>query len=407
MPIDAEYPEERKYLMREECDGKPLPDFDIAYMIYTSGSTGKPKGAMLSHRGLTNFIHVVRKMENLTSADRIASHRSFSFDAHIEDLYAILTVGGSCHIMPETIRKDLPKIREFLFEHRITGGGYATAVATLLLQTYDDLPVRFMTAGGEKLKGVYSDHIEIINVYGPTECTDDTSYFSIEPGKEVADIPIGLPVGNSWNCILDIGGHLLPQGVPGELCIAGPQLALGYYNNPNLTAERFVEITVHGKKVMVYKTGDLCRWNSEGQLEYIGRIDNQVKLRGFRIELGEIESAAMRVEGIKQTVALVKNEQIILYYTSESTPSLRVYLEGILPGYMIPSVYVHLDEMPLTANGKIDRRALPEPEFVQEEFVAPCNEVERAIAEEFQQVLGLSSPVSTTIGLLQRNSNMC
>ena len=285
VPIDTEYPEERKKYMRQECDGKSLPSPDIAYMIYTSGSTGKPKGVMVQHHGLTNFIHVVRKMEHLTPSDRIASHRSFSFDAHIEDIYAILTVGGSCYIMPEEIRRDLPKIREFLIDHQITGGGYSTAVATLLLQTYNDLPVRFITAGGEKLTGVYSDHIEIINVYGPTECTVDTSYYSVCPGAYVSDVPIGRPVDNTWNFILDTGNKLVPQGTVGELCIAGPQLAFGYYNNPELTAERFVDITIGGKAIKIYKTGDLARWNADGQLEYIGRIDNQVKLRGFLDEL--------------------------------------------------------------------------------------------------------------------------
>ena len=137
-------------------------------MIYTSGSSGKPKGAMIHQAGLWNFINSVIDMERLTADDRISAHRSFSFDAHIEDMFPVLTVGGSLHIMPENIRRDLAAIRDFLFEHRITGGGYATPIATLLLNTYNDLPVRFMTAGGEKLAGVYSDHIEIINVYGPT-----------------------------------------------------------------------------------------------------------------------------------------------------------------------------------------------------------------------------------------------
>ena len=147
----------------------------LAYMIYTSGSTGKPKGAMLHQAGLRNFIAVVIDMEKLTANDRISGHRSFSFDAHIEDMYPVLTLGGSFHIMPTEIRKDLAAIRQFLIDHQCTGGGYSTAMTCLLLNTFDDLPIRFTTGGGEKMDGVYSDHIEIINVYGPTECTDDTS----------------------------------------------------------------------------------------------------------------------------------------------------------------------------------------------------------------------------------------
>ena len=178
--------------MREGSEeGLPIdlstPD-GLAYMIYTSGSTGKPKGAMLHQAGLRNFIAVVIDMEKLTSADRISGHRSFSFDAHIEDMYPVLTLGGSFHIMPTEIRKDLAAIRQFLIDHQCTGGGYSTAMTSLLLNAFDDLPIRFTTGGGEKMDGVYSDHIEIINVYGPTECTDDTSYYSIAPGRRVENI---------------------------------------------------------------------------------------------------------------------------------------------------------------------------------------------------------------------------
>jgi amino acid adenylation domain-containing protein len=267
----------------------------LAYMIYTSGSTGNPKGAMLHHAGLWNFICSVIDMEELTLEDRIAGHRSFAFDAHIQDMYPVLTLGGSFHIMPSAIRHDLHAMREFLYEHKITGGGYATAVATLLLNTFNDLPMRFITAGGEKLGGVHSEHIEIINGYGPTECTDDTSYFRIPLGSRMDNIPIGKLFPNTYGFIVDVAGHLLPRGMAGELCIAGIQVGRGYWQQPELTDQSFcdcpfVEKDGWGRKVRMYRTGDLCRWNEEGQLEYLGRIDQQVKLRGFRIELGEIES---------------------------------------------------------------------------------------------------------------------
>ncbi|MDO5447131.1 MAG: amino acid adenylation domain-containing protein, partial [Prevotellaceae bacterium] len=382
---------------------------NLAYMIYTSGSTGKPKGAILHQEGLWNFINVVIDMERLTADDRIEGHRSFSFDAHIEDMYAILTLGGSFHIMPTEIRKDLAAIRDFLFQHKITGGGYSTAIAALLLNTYDDLPVRFITAGGEKLDGVYSDHVEIINVYGPTECTDDTSYYCIPPGKRIENIPIGKPVANTWNFIVNTSGQLLPIGMIGELCIAGVQVGRGYWQLPERTAQSFVECPFisedrWGRKVMMYHTGDLCRWNEQGDLEYIGRIDFQVKLRGFRIELGEIENKTLQIEGILQAVAEVKkvmgSEHLILYYTLTDNAALtdddiRKPLEASsLADYMVPDTYMKLDSFPMTPNGKINRRLLPTPEIKNTvEYVEPVGEKEQALAEGFSNVLGVAIPI--------------
>ena len=318
-------------------------------------------------------------------------NRSFSFDAHIEDMFPVLTIGGSVHIMPESIRLDLAAIRDFLFEHRITGGGYATPIATLLLNTYKDLPVRFMTAGGEKLAGVYSDHIEIINVYGPTECTDDTSYYSIQPGCRVSNIPIGQTIANCHHFIIDTEGRLVPRGAEGELCFAGVQVGNGYWQQPELTAEKFIPCPflspanyqlsiVHCQLPKMYRTGDLCRWNEEGLLEFIDRIDSQVKLRGYRIELGEIESCASKFEGISQAVAVIRpiggTDTLCLYYTADQGATvdaneLRQFLSRTLTEYMLPAVYMQTDELPLTPNGKIDRRRLPEPTIAaQKEYVA-------------------------------------
>ena len=442
-PLDFEYPNERLCYMLENSQSKVLitshdvlkakqeeGDFDtgsaqiifvedidfnaaaepinlttpdnLAYMIYTSGSTGKPKGAMLHQAGLWNFINVVIDMEHLTAEDRIEGHRSFSFDAHIEDMYAILTLGGSFHIMPTEIRKDLDAIRQFLFDHQITGGGYSTAIAALLLNTYDDLPVRFITAGGEKLDGVFSDHIEIINVYGPTECTDDTSYYKIAPGERVDNIPIGKSVANCYNFIIDTQGRLLPQGVAGELCFAGIQVGRGYWQLPDRTAQAFgdcpfVENDPWGRRVRMYHTGDICRWNEQGDIEYLGRIDFQVKLRGFRIELGEIENKVLQIEGIRQAAAEVRKvagaDHLLLYYTLDEgvtidSEDIRAALTASsLAEYMVPDTYVPLDTMPLTPNGKINRRVLPIPEIKTAEMVAPANDTEQQIWNVVSQLL--------------------
>ena len=373
---------------------------NLAYMIYTSGSTGKPKGAMLHHKGLRNFIATVCKTFALTPDDRISGHRSFSFDAHIEDFYPILTLGGSFHIMPSSIRKDLNSIRSFLFEHDITGGGYATAMACLLLQEFDDLPVRFITGGGEKMENVYSDHIDIFNVYGPTECTDDTSIYRIPAGVRIENIPIGKSVDNCYSVILDTYGHLLPQGMAGELCIVGPQVGRGYWRLPEKTQEVFVDCPfVEGQRM--YHTGDLCHYNEDGDLEFLGRIDHQVKLRGFRIELGEIENQSAKFEGIKSVVAQIKTsatgiQHLCLYYTADTEidkDALRDYLGCSLAEYMVPSSYMQLDEMPMTPNGKVDRKALPEPVFDACEYIEPEGHIEELIAKAFAEVLGLQLPI--------------
>ena len=383
----------------------------LAYMIYTSGSTGKPKGAMLHQAGLRNFIAVVIDMEKLTANDRISGHRSFSFDAHIEDMYPVLTLGGSFHIMPTEIRKDLAAIRQFLIDHQCTGGGYSTAMTCLLLNTFDDLPIRFTTGGGEKMDGVYSDHIEIINVYGPTECTDDTSYYSIAPGRRVENIPIGQSVANNWNFIVDTAGNLVPQGVAGELCFAGIQVGRGYWRLPERTAQSFVDCPFvkedrWGRPVRMYHTGDLCRWNEDGQIEYMGRIDTQVKLRGFRIELGEIESKALNIGGIRQAAAEVRkvmgNEHLVLYYTLEegcalTDEDIRKALAGTsLAEYMVPDAYMRLDVMPMTPNLKINRKALPTPEIKRaNDYVAPEGETETLFTQIFSQVLNIEQVGAT------------
>ncbi len=383
----------------------------LAYMIYTSGSTGKPKGAMLHQAGLRNFIAVVIDMEKLTAEDRVSGHRSFSFDAHIEDMYPVLTLGGSFHIMPAEIRKNLGEIRQFLFDHKITGGGYSTAMTCLLLNTFDDLPIRFTTGGGEKMDGVYSDHIEIINVYGPTECTDDTSYYSIAPGVRAENIPIGQSVANNWNFIVDTAGNLVPQGVPGELCFAGIQVGRGYWRLPERTAQSFVPCPFvkedrWGRPVQMYHTGDLCRWNNEGQIEYLGRIDTQVKLRGFRIELGEIESKALNIDGIRQAAAEVRkiqgNEHLVLYYTVvDGSPiddeTIRKTLAASsLADYMVPDVYMLMTTMPMTPNGKINRKVLPTPELQRTtEYVAPEGEKEKLFCDIFSDILKIKEVGAT------------
>jgi amino acid adenylation domain-containing protein len=428
VPIDLDYPKERQKYMFDDSEaklviadqfmtetdfavsGSPADNIDLstpngpAYMIYTSGSTGKPKGAVLHQAGLWSFIQVIIDMEDLTDSDRIALHRSFSFDAHVEDLFPVLTLGGSLHIIPSSIRLDLEGVRHFLIEHHITGGGYATVMGKLLLDTYDDLPMRFVTLGGERLTAVYSDRITIFNVYGPTECTVDTSFYRIAPGTRLDSVPIGRPVANSYYFLTDQAGRLVPRGAVGELCFAGIQVGRGYWHQPELTAEKFCDcpflpLTSHPSPLKMYRTGDLCRWSDDGQMEYIGRMDNQVKIRGYRIELGEVESCASRFEGIRQAVAVIKelsgSNTLCLYYTAEEpdktidADELRRFMAHTLADYMVPATYTQLDAMPLTPNGKVDRQRLPavDESLLHTDYVAPESELEKLIVSGFEKVL--------------------
>jgi amino acid adenylation domain-containing protein/non-ribosomal peptide synthase protein (TIGR01720 family) len=402
VPVDMSYPAERiEYMLADSKAKISLTEEDVkaiaaentavesidrskpenrAYMIYTSGSTGRPKGVVLHQRGLMNLTKGVMSILDLTNEDRISSHRSFSFDAHIDDFYPTFSAGASVHIMPDEIRKDLDQIYDFLMEHEITGGGYTTSIAKLLLTNYD-LKQRFISCGGEALRDVKSDTVQIFNLYGPTECTNDTTIAKLEKGRYYESAPVGTPMINGYCFIVDSYGKLVPQGVRGEICYAGPQTGYGYWNLDDKTKEVFEDCPfVNGLRM--YHTGDVGYYNAEGQIEYVGRIDFQVKLNGFRIELGEIEGKALQFAGVRQVSAQVRKSQICLYYSTDKEvdkDELNEFLSTALASYMIPTVYMPLEVMPLTPNGKVDRKALPEPEITIGEIVAPANELEENI----------------------------
>lgn len=375
---------------------------NLAYMIYTSGSTGLPKGVMLHQKGLRNYIASIIDVMGITAADRISNHRPFSFDAHIQDLYPALTVGGSIHIMPTAIRKEMPALRDFIVNHGITGGSYTTSLGAMLLDFYK-LPLRYMTLTGEKMIGLVSGDVQLINGYGPTECTDLVSAYRLEQGRNYKDIPIGRPMANSYCLIVDAHGNLMPRGIPGELCFASVQVGRGYWKLPEKTDEVFLNLPEYLCPdpaldiTKMYRTGDLCRWNEEGQIEYMGRIDSQVKLRGFRVELGEIETQAKKVEGVRQAVALVREvvgmQHLVLYYTVKedmtvTDKDLNDFLVSTkLAEYMIPEIYMQMDEFPYTGSGKINRKALPVPEIKTEEIVAPETELEKQLFEIASETL--------------------
>ncbi|WP_288736153.1 non-ribosomal peptide synthetase [uncultured Parabacteroides sp.] len=370
------------------------------YMIYTSGSTGAPKGVVIQHKALASYIQVCSYIYQLDQNDRIFCHCSFSFDASVEDLFTVLTKGGELHILSDDLLKEPVAISEYIRKYRLTGGSFTTQFGVELLNHYD-LPLKYVTVGGERLEVVPNITARFFNSYGPTEFTVGSTFFEPQKGVDYKSIPIGRPVPNSYAYVLNENFQLVPRGCIGELCLSGSQIAKEYWKQPELTKSKFVQnpFSINKETQRFYRTGDMVRWNSLGELEYIGRLDSQIKLRGFRIEIGEIELTITQYEGILQVIVDVKEingkQHLCAYYTSDrsvSRDSLRDYLKNHLAYYMVPSVFVQLDKLPVTLNGKIDRQKLPHP-FLEMEgyYVAPSTIEEKLLTNIVQNILHIGN----------------
>ena len=335
VPIDPAYPEERIAYMLEDSGARVTLDEETvaglmadgsaaepmnratpghrAYMIYTSGSTGKPKGVIIRQRALRAYVAWAVNDFGYQAGRHYAHSVTFSFDASVTDIVCPLCVGAQIHVLSDEMRLNPPQLADYLRKNQIHGVKFPTQLGMLMLNSYPDLYPDFTVLGGEKLLPVAHTHVLMYNEYGPTEFTIGSSVHLVDQEKDV-DIPIGRPVPNTWSLICDDQGRILPRGMAGELCLAGAQLAEGYLNRPELTAEKFTDCPyLPGEKM--YHTGDLARYNEEDELLCLGRIDSQVKLRGFRIERGEIESRASQYEGIEAVAAEVRRDQLALYYT--------------------------------------------------------------------------------------------
>lgn len=395
----------------------------IAYVIYTSGSTGKPKGVMVEHQSVINRILWMHDRYGLSSEDTILQKTAFTFDVSVWELFWWSMVGSKASLLSVGGEKSPEELLETIARDSVTTLHFVPSMLQVFLEYLEQQPIEMVRSKLATLKHVFASGealtpqlaarfqqlaagtggAKLINLYGPTETTVDVSYFDCEPGEQYALIPIGKPIQNICLYILKEGTEQLqPIGVAGELCISGIGVARGYLNRPELTAEKFVANPFAGGTAgheRMYRTGDLARWTPDGNIEYLGRIDHQVKIRGFRIELGEVEARLLKVEGIREAVVTAwesegGHKNLCAYYVATEPiglPELQKALLPKLPGYMIPTYMTQLDRLPLTHNGKIDRKALPRPdERVRREtaYTPPRNAIEKALATVWEEVLG-------------------
>ena len=359
---------------------------DLAYVIYTSGSTGKPKGVMIEHRSLINRLHWMQKRYPIDQNDVILQKTPYSFDVSVWELFWWVLFGGRlCFLSPGAQWNPIAIVKT-IKKHRVSVMHFVPSMLNVFIEYLDGRDesviqglrsVRRIFASGEilpptlvkKFNQIWGSQTgaRLTNLYGPTEVTIDVSYYDCRDGDDFETIPIGRPIQNHKLYILK-DNQQVPIGETGELCIAGVGLARGYLNNPTLTNERFVDNPANpGERI--YLTGDIAKWLPDGNVEYLGREDYQVKIRGLRIELGEIENTIRRYPDITDCVTLVKKYSenvifIIAYMVCKSDlhiEELKRYLRKHLPDYMIPNHFQKIDEMPLTSSGKVDRKALPEP----------------------------------------------
>uniref|UniRef100_UPI00037F048E non-ribosomal peptide synthetase n=1 Tax=Paenibacillus sp. OSY-SE TaxID=1196323 RepID=UPI00037F048E len=449
VPIDPEYPEERIRYMLDDSNARVLlaqrhlqariaftgtwvildenafydedgtnlesnnDPSNLSYVIYTSGTTGKPKGVMIEHRQLVAMAHAWKSRYHLHEAGiRWLQWASFSFDVFSGDMVRTLLNGGELILCPGHARANPEAICELIRKHRIQMFESTPALVVPLMEyIYDNKmdihSLQLLIIGSDycpaeefqKLMERFGSQMRILNSYGVTEACVDASYFEQTDSDALRTLPIGKPLPAVSMMVLDDNRSLQPIGITGELYIGGACVGRGYLNRPDLTAEKFVD-NPYAPSEMMYRTGDLARWLPDGNIEYLGRIDHQVKIRGYRIEIGEIESQLLKAESVRESVVVAREDgsgQKVLcaYYVADrelTVNELRGKMAEELPGYMIPSYFMQLEQMPLTPNGKVDRKGLPAPEgsaHTGTEYVEPSSAAEKMLAAVWQAVLGI------------------
>jgi amino acid adenylation domain-containing protein len=395
------------------------PD-NLAYVIYTSGSTGRPKGVLIPHRGIVNRLFWMAEVLQLTTADRVLFKTPFIFDVSVGECFLPLVTGARLVVAKPGGHVDSSYLARVIAEQNITFVHFVPSMLNVFLRekqvaAYNGT-LRHVWCGGEALPFDLQERFfsrlgaTLYNGYGPTEASVGATMWRCRPGGKGISVPIGRPIANNQVYVLDQRLLPVPTGVPGELCIGGAGLARGYMNRPDQTAERFVPHpfpTPGGAEeedgARLYRTGDLARFLPDGNVEFLGRMDYQVKVRGLRIELGEIEATLTHHPIVAETVVLARedlpgDQRLVAYVVPEREPApganeLRLFLKEKLPDYMLPAAFVTLEGMPLTLNGKIDRRALPAPALSRPDgeagYVAPRTLTEQALADIWTQALGI------------------
>ncbi|PGS36712.1 hypothetical protein COC58_24660, partial [Bacillus cereus] len=445
VPIDPNYPEDRidfilqdgnvkllltqKDLVNKTCEvinlknesvySKSISNLNcgnndgLAYLIYTSGSTGNPKGIKINHRSVINTLTTLQNYYPMDEDGAYLQKTNYMFDVSVSEIFGWFMGGGSLIILNNEEEKDVNYMFEVIKNYGVTHINFTSSMFNLFLnelnrENFSKIEsLRYILTAGEALKinMENKDKVQelllnkkIENLYGPTEATIYSTRYSLE--NNYNEISIGKPITNTEIFILDAESKLVPIGVVGELCISGEGLAIGYLNNEKLTNEKFIE-NPYKPGERLYKTGDLAKWLPDGNIDFLGRMDSQVKIRGFRIELEEVEGSLTNIEGIKQAIVLDKGEEgekyLCAYYISEkeySTEHFRDELKKSLPDYMIPWYFIKLEKVPLTSNGKIDRKSLPIPDGkinTCAEYEAPKTAVEKMLVEVWSKVLGVSN----------------
>jgi amino acid adenylation domain-containing protein/non-ribosomal peptide synthase protein (TIGR01720 family) len=402
----------------QHCSDQPLSlintSRDLAYVLYTSGTTGFPKGVMIEHCSVICLMHS-RLGDGIDKGAKGTLWTNITFDVSVYEIFSILFKGGELHILPEQTRLDVDEFFDYLVNQQIAAlylpPFFVEKISTRLLHHKGRIALRKILLGVEPipvqhLAGFIAKKIAITNAYGPTEATVSSTAYHVEDLQKISSktLPIGRPLDNELTYVLDANLLPVPVGVVGELYLGGEGLARGYLNQPELNRTRFIANPfVPHPSNRLYKTGDLVRWLPDGNLEYIGRNDFQVKIHGYRIELGEIEYALLRHSGIKQSVVIVRENTIdgesrpylVAYYTGQviDDASLRHFLSARLPDYMLPADFIHLAELPLNANGKLARDQLPltEVPFASAQFVPPRHEMDAKVCQIWQEILNVKT----------------
>ncbi|NIM15786.1 MAG: amino acid adenylation domain-containing protein [Candidatus Aminicenantes bacterium] len=418
-----------------------LPDH-LAYAIFTSGTTGKPKGVPIKHANLSPLLHWGYRHLGIGSSDRVVQNLSYYFDWSVWEIFITLTTGACLYMISDEVLLNPEESIDFIDKSKITVLHATPTQYRYYVSVGRKLEtLKYLFIGAEKLTlelvrrslASVKETCRVFNMYGPTEATIIAAVLEIRRGEEenfvhLSSVPIGIPVGNTRLFVLDKHLRLCPVNVVGELYIGGEGVSAGYLNQPELTAEKFIlahsswliadrrekKASSSGELPMsyelsamscLYKTGDLARWLPNGNIEFLGRTDDQVKIRGFRIELGEIEKRLLEHPGIKEAVMLIKENEtaeknLCAYFVAKkefSATEIRQFLSKRLPNYMIPAYCRQIEAIPLTANGKLDRNALPEPGVtIDEEYEAPGNEIEKKLAAIWSEVLGIQE---NTVGI--------